>query len=47
MPASLKNVLKEKPDIINYMDWENPRLKGHKCPHCNSDLQYNPYIIQT
>lgn len=47
MPDTLSNVIQERPEVINPCDWDNPLLKGHRCPHCNAELQYNPYIIET
>jgi hypothetical protein len=29
---------------LEYIAWETPELKGHKCPHCASMLRYNPFI---
>ena len=45
-----KDVLKEGQDMdiykyISHSDWDNPELKGHTCPHCGVQLQFNPYII--
>lgn len=42
----LKDVLKEGEDIeARHEHWDNPQLKGHLCPHCGAQLQFNPYII--
>ena len=50
LDEALKDVLKEGQDMdiykyISHSDWDNPELKGHACPHCGAQLQFNPYII--
>lgn len=38
--------LKEyNPDDVHSTDWDWPRLRNHQCPHCNAELQFNPYIL--
>ena len=41
----VKPHLKEIPHNKRYEDWDNPKLFGHHCPHCNAELQFNPYIV--
>ena len=41
----IKQHLKEIPHNKRYEDWDNPKLFGHYCPHCNAELQFNPYIV--
>lgn len=37
-------ILKDNPIEVKSEDWDNPKLFGHYCPHCNAELRYNPYI---
>ena len=41
----IKPYLKDVPHNKRYEDWDNPKLYGHHCPHCNAELQFNPYIV--
>ena len=41
----IKPYLKDVPHNKRYEDWDNPKLFGHHCPHCNAELQFNPYIV--
>lgn len=44
MSEELSHIITEIPSEIKYTDWDNPQLKGHVCPHCGAQLQFNPYI---
>ena len=44
LPEEMVSVITDLPSEINYADWGNPQLKGHLCPHCRAQLQFNPYI---
>lgn len=44
LPVELSEVIIDIPSEIKYTDWDTPRLKGHRCPHCGAQLQFNPYI---
>ena len=46
LPVELSKVIIDIPSEIKHTEWDNPRLKGHRCPHCGSQLQFNPYISQ-
>jgi DNA-directed RNA polymerase subunit RPC12/RpoP len=46
LPVELSKVTIDIPSEIKHTEWDNPRLKGHRCPHCGSQLQFNPYISQ-
>lgn len=41
----IKQYIKYAPHDKRHEDWDNPKLFGHHCPHCNAELQYNPYIV--
>lgn len=45
LSEELSKIIIDIPSEINYADWDNPQLKGHVCPHCGAQLQFNPYII--
>lgn len=32
-------------DKVDVSDWDDPKLKNHRCPHCKAELQFTPYII--
>ncbi len=36
---------KYNPHDVHGTDWDWPRLRNHHCPHCNAELQFNPYIL--
>lgn len=44
MSDELSHIITEIPSDIKFTDWDNPQLKGHVCPHCGAQLQFNPYI---
>lgn len=48
MSKELAMVLKPTPDNfedIHRRDWDDSRLYGYKCSHCQSSLSINPYIL--
>ena len=48
MSKKLSVILKPAPDNfedIHRRDWDDSRLHNYKCPHCQSSLSFNPYIL--
>ena len=45
MEPHIKEILIDYPHERKFTDWDNPKLSGHKCPHCQTELKFNPYIV--
>lgn len=41
----IQTILTNNPSNRKFEDWDNPKLFGHYCPHCNAELRFNPYIV--
>ena len=45
LSSQLERLLRVNPRERQCVEWDNPQLLGHHCPHCRAELRFNPYIV--